>query len=88
MSGRGYILVTYLAVLLVAVLACIPVTPRLIWNASASVPVGLYALHPRRHPNVGDLVAVRPPEPLARFLAERHYLPLDTPMMKRIAARP
>lgn len=88
MSSRGYVLVTYLAVLLVAVLACIPVTPRLIWNASASVPVGLYVLHPGRHPDVGDLVAVRPPEPLARFLAERHYLPLDTPLMKRVAARP
>ncbi len=88
MSSRGYVLVTYLAVLLVALLACISVTPRLIWNASASVPVGLYALHADTQPEVGDLVAVRPPEPLGQFLAERHYLPLDVPLMKRIAALP
>lgn len=88
MSSRGYVLVTYLAVLFVAVLACISVTPRLIWNASASVPVGLYALHPDARVDEGDLVAVRPPAPLARFLAERHYLPLDVPLMKRVAALP
>lgn len=88
MSSRGYVLVTYLAVLLVAVLACISVTPRLIWNASASVPVGLYALHADTQPDIGDLVAVRPPAPLGRFLAERHYLPLDVPLMKRVAALP
>ncbi|USI71536.1 S26 family signal peptidase [Sphingomonas morindae] len=88
MSSRGYVLVTYLAVLLVALLACISVTPRLIWNASASVPVGLYGLHPDTQAEVGDLVAVRPPEPLGRFLAERHYLPRGVPLMKRIAALP
>lgn len=88
MSSRGYVLVTYLTVLLVAALACISVTPRLIWNASASVPVGLYALHPDAHVEAGDLVAVRPPGSLGRFLAERHYLPLDVPLMKRVAALP
>ncbi|MEH3046661.1 S26 family signal peptidase [Sphingomonas adhaesiva] len=88
MSRRFYVLATALAVLLVAMLTCISVTPRLIWNASASVPVGLYALHPDARPGVGDLIAVRPPALLARFLAERHYLPLDVPLMKHVAARP
>ena len=49
---------------------------------------GLYALHADTQPDIGVLVAVRPPEPLGRFLAERHYLPLDVPLMKRVAALP
>ena len=62
--------------------------PRLIWNASASEPVGLYRVVAAEQPAVGDLVAIRPPARLARFLAERHYLPVDVPLLKQIAAGP
>ena len=33
---------------------------RLVWNASASVPIGLYGIESNAVPRVGDLVAVRP----------------------------
>lgn len=73
---------------LFAVVAILAPHPRLIWNASASEPVGLYRVVAVEQPAVGDLVAIRPPARLARFLAERHYLPVDVPLLKQIAAGP
>jgi conjugative transfer signal peptidase TraF len=63
-------------------------TPRWIWNASASVPEGLYHLQRTTTLQVGDLVAAAPPEPLASFLAARRYLPRDALLMKHVAALP
>ena len=62
--------------------------PRLIWNASPSVPIGLYTVHPAGRLRIAELVVVRPPEVLARFLANRRYLPRGVPMLKRILALP
>ncbi|MEL6227431.1 MAG: S26 family signal peptidase [Pseudomonadota bacterium] len=62
--------------------------PLLIWNASASVPIGFYAITPNEHPKVGDLVAVRPPTALAEWLFESGYLGHETPLLKRITALP
>ncbi|MTW14960.1 S26 family signal peptidase [Rhodoplanes serenus] len=86
MTRLGYVMTTSLAVVAVGVLSFLPVTPRLIWNASASVPLGLYSIAPARHLEVTDLVAVETPEPLASFMAERRYLPRGVPLMKRVAA--
>ncbi|MBG6200190.1 conjugative transfer signal peptidase TraF [Labrenzia sp. EL_13] len=60
--------------------------PRLIWNASASVPVGLYFALSVSRLNVGDLVAVAPPQDLADFLAKRGYLPRGVPLIKHVLA--
>ena len=46
---------------------------KLLWNASASAPVGLYMIDSDGPVEVTDLVAVDAPEPLAAFLAERGY---------------
>jgi conjugative transfer signal peptidase TraF len=62
--------------------------PWLIWNASASVPIGLYAIHAVGTLRVGNLVVIKPPEPLASFLADRGYLPRDVPLVKHVAALP
>jgi conjugative transfer signal peptidase TraF len=62
--------------------------PFYIWNASPSVPVGLYRLQPVEHLAVTELVAIRPPEPLASFLDLNGYLPLGLPMLKRVLALP
>lgn len=61
---------------------------RLIWNVSASVPTGLYAVSPPHSFRRGDLVAVAPPEPLATWLVERGYLGRNAPLLKRIEALP
>ncbi|MGH0223164.1 S26 family signal peptidase [Sinorhizobium meliloti] len=88
MTRRGYAIMTTAAVSLLGVLSVASFTPKLIWNASASTPVGLYAIEPERSPDVADLVAVRAPEPRASFLAEGGYLPRGVPLLKRVAALP
>jgi conjugative transfer signal peptidase TraF len=70
----------------IAVRSSVTITPNLIWNASASAPVGLYTLRTATDLDVTDLVAVDAPEPLVSFLWERGYLPRGVPLMKRIAA--
>jgi conjugative transfer signal peptidase TraF len=66
----------------------LPMPTLLLWNASASAPVGLYAINPLREPAVGEMVAVMPPPALGRIMAERHYLPIGVPFLKHVAARP
>ncbi len=61
-------------------------SPRILWNTTPSVPVGLYWLHPLDRVAIGDLVAVQPPEALARFLAARGYLPDGVPLLKHVVA--
>jgi len=62
--------------------------PRLLWNASASVPVGLYAIHPASKLTAGELLVIRPPAALAQFMAARRYLALGVPLIKHVAALP
>ena len=62
--------------------------PRLLWNASASVPIGLYAVHPAGRLTAGELLVVRPPAALAQFMAARRYLALGVPLIKHVAALP
>ncbi len=91
MTRLGYVLVTIviaeLFVALFAAVAWLSPQPRLLWNASASAPTGLYRLHPGVIPIVGDMVAYRPSPALAGFMAERHYLPAGVPLLKHVAAR-
>jgi conjugative transfer signal peptidase TraF len=62
--------------------------PLYVWNASASVPVGLYRLQSTSERYLTELVAVVPPEPLATFLEDGNYLPRGLPMLKRVLALP
>lgn len=86
MTRFGYVIVTTLLAEIFVATAFINPLPRLIWNVTASVPVGLYAVWRTDTPKVGELVAVTPPDRLAGFLAERHYLPRGVPLLKHIAA--
>ncbi|BCK76237.1 MULTISPECIES: S26 family signal peptidase [Acetobacteraceae] len=86
MTRRGWFFATYFAVLGVGISLAVHPMPRLIWNETASVPIGLYRLHTDLSPHVGDLVAVRLPERAATLLATRGYLPLGVPLLKPVAA--
>jgi conjugative transfer signal peptidase TraF len=59
--------------------------PWLVWNASASAPVGLYRVLPGK-PSRGDLVLVRAPSSVRQLAAERGYLPQNVSLVKRVAA--
>ncbi|MCW6530742.1 S26 family signal peptidase [Sphingomonas sp. MMSM20] len=65
--------------------AALPSRPRFIWNASASAPIGLYAIHAGGPIRRLDFVAVTPPEPLATFLVRRDYLAVGVPLLKHVA---
>lgn len=58
---------------------------RLIWNASPSVPTGLYSVSDRS-PKHGDLVLVALPEDPQQLANRRGYLPANVPALKRIVA--
>jgi conjugative transfer signal peptidase TraF len=62
--------------------------PFFVWNASESVPIGLYRVQAPDNLIVTSLVVAMPPEPLASFLAESGYLPRGVPLIKRILALP
>jgi len=65
-----------------------PPSPRLVWNASASAPLGLYAVDPHAVLTTGDMVIARVPQPMRRMSAARGYIPAKVPLVKRIAAVP
>jgi conjugative transfer signal peptidase TraF len=88
MTRFGYVMTTYFALLIIVGATIFPVSPRFIWNASASVPIGLYAIRPAGVLHVTELVVVRPPTALATFLDTRRYLAKGVPMLKRILALP
>jgi len=64
-----------------------PPAPRVIWNASASAPIGLWRIHPGARVRTGDMVLARTPASVRQLAARRHYLPANVPLLKRIAAR-
>ena len=76
------------AIGLIGASAAVRSDPLLIWNASASVPIGAYFVTPLRDPKVGDLAVVRPPEALADWFVARAYLSHDTPLLKQVAGLP
>jgi conjugative transfer signal peptidase TraF len=77
---------TVLAVMLCITPMCSRWAPRVLYNASDSMPRGWYRVVPSDALAVGDLVAVRLPTRLARVAAARGYLPIGIPLLKRVAA--
>ena len=63
-----------------------PPAPRLVWNMSASAPLGLYAVNVGARVMSGDMVVARIPARWRHFADARHYLPANIPAVKRVAA--
>ncbi|WP_172233277.1 S26 family signal peptidase [Mesorhizobium sp. NZP2077] len=84
MTRAGIILASVLATMGVGYPGLTSMPTKLIWNASASAPIGFYTIDFDGPFEVTDLVAVDAPEPLAAFLADRGYLPRGVPLLKRI----
>lgn len=85
MTRRSFVLAGVVAAAALATLT-VPVSRYAVWNATASVPTGLYAIRSKASLHVGERVALEPPPELRRFLATRGYLPTTVPLIKRIAA--
>jgi conjugative transfer signal peptidase TraF len=70
-----------------------PPPPMLVWNASASAPIGLYYVDSWKRFDqqtadieIDDMVVAWPPKAARMLAADRHYLPSDVPLIKRVAA--
>ena len=81
MTRLSYAIVTTVAVSLLGIASVASFAPKLIWNASASTPVGFYTIEEPGPVAVTDLVAVDAPEPLATFLSDGGYLPRGVPLL-------
>lgn len=68
-------------------LASVAIRPalRLVWNASPSAPIGLYAVAPGASAEPGDMVIAHLPDAFRRLASERRYLPMNVPLVKRVA---
>src|SRR5690606_21663271 len=88
MTRRRYLAVTALAAMGIAAAIAVETPTKLIWNATASAPVGFYTVEPAHALDVPELVAVMPPEPLAAFMVERGYVAPSVPLLKRVLALP
>ncbi|MFN3869803.1 MAG: S26 family signal peptidase [Hyphomicrobiaceae bacterium] len=88
MTRIATMLVTAVSSITLGTSAFVDPPKTLIWNASASAPIGLYAVQPTNDLDVTDLVAIVAPPLIAEFMADRSYLPMGVPMMKRVLALP
>jgi type IV secretory pathway protease TraF len=88
MSRFGYVMATYFALLAAGGLAFFHPAPWLIWNATASTPTGLYTVRPVGQLRRLELVAARPPEPIASYLADGGFLPKGVLLLKHVMALP
>jgi conjugative transfer signal peptidase TraF len=91
MTRRFYARATAVAAVSFALsFAAIAVTdplPRVVWNASASAPIGLYQIQPDPDLPLGTLVAVAPPQRLGRWMAVRGYIGENVPLLKHVAGK-
>jgi conjugative transfer signal peptidase TraF len=83
-GSLGPLLFMLTGVALVAT-ACLPKHPQLIWNASPSVPTGLYRVTPGI-PGLGELALVQPTWPMAVWAGRRGYLRRGAYLLKPVAA--
>lgn len=61
-------------------------TPLVIYNGSASARLGFYLVRHAGQIRRGDLVLVKTPKSVRLLAAERHYLPLNVDLVKRVVA--
>ena len=59
---------------------------RIVYNPSDSVPRGWYRIGPPDSLQVGSIVLARLPADAAALAAQRGYLPLHIPLLKRVGA--
>lgn len=75
-----------LAVSAIALSALINPRPWIVYNASASVPLGWYQVDPPGPVKRGELVLVNLPDTMRALADERQYVPKTVPLIKPVAA--
>lgn len=87
MNRRRVIILSAAGIGVAAIAWSATTTPRpfLVYNASASTPIGFYRIIDPQPLHVGDYVLAMPPAPVRFLITERGYLPTGTPLLKRVA---
>lgn len=85
--SRKIALVSLAALTALALPAAFHFAPRLIWNASASAPIGFWRIQPSAPVSTGEMVLLKTPETVRELAAERRYIPLNIPLLKRLRAQ-
>lgn len=80
------IAITGAGITLLGLTLAFPPAPRVVWNASASAPIGLYAVAPGAAVGPGDMVIAHVPDPWRMLAARRRYIPANVPLVKHVAA--
>ena len=60
--------------------------PRIVYNPSASAPIGLYLASPKAMPKVGDYVLLELPITVKIMALQRHYVGQNIPLLKQVFA--
>jgi len=84
-NRRKFIAVGCVAVAALAIAMVMDFTPRMVWNATPSAPIGLYRIQ-MRAPGIGEFVLVEPQGEAASLIVERGYLPPNTLLIKGVSA--
>ena len=82
----GILALTALGALALLAPWLVDLSPIVVWNATASAPIGLYAVVRPRPLQIGDLVLLRLDADTAALFAARGYLPEGVPLLKHIRA--
>ena len=86
MTRFAWVISTCFATMGAAIPAFVDMPKKLIWNASASAPIGLYGVQPSGGIEITDLAVVEAPETVASFLEAGGYVPRGVALMKRVLA--
>jgi len=86
-DAKRTLILSVAAVTAIGISSAISFAPKLVWNDSASAPIGLYRIG-NTAPETGDFVLVAPSSAAAELIKARHYLPPGMPLIKRVAALP
>ena len=85
-AGEAWLLIAATTIAVVGMTIVEPPLPRLMWNASASAPIGLCRIEPGAKLLRGDMVLASLPRRIRQLAGQRHYLPSAVPAVKQIAA--
>lgn len=85
-GGLAIMSATFLATCGLALVGPAKPTPRLIYNPTASAPLGFYVVTPAVDFRSGEVVVSRLPREAAALADRRRYVPATVPVVKTIAA--
>ena len=87
--GRhAYLSLAGVSMALISLAASAAIQPQkyVLWNASASVPIGLYWVNPDVQPRAGELAVADLRTDIKQLANDRRYLPRTVPLLKPVAA--